>query len=60
MECDFILVEYAGDFAFRSRRTVGRGIDKKGFNFKLAMVKMFSTWPLLNKYALSKNFEVGL
>ena len=31
----------------------------KGFNSKLAMVKMCSTeippWPLLNKYALSKN-----
>ena len=24
------------------------------------MVKLCSTWPLLNKYALWKNFEVGL
>ena len=31
---------------------LGRGVNKKGF--KLAMVKMCSTWPLLNKYALSK------
>ena len=39
---------------------IGRGINKKGFNSKLAMVKMCSTWPFLNKYALWKNFEVGL
>ena len=39
---------------------LGRGINKEGFNFKLAMVKTCSTWPLLNKYALQKKFEVGL
>ena len=31
---------------------VGRGINREGFNFKLAMVKTCSTWLLLNKYAL--------
>ena len=39
---------------------IGRGINGEGFNFKLAMVKMCSTWPLLNKYTLSKKFEVDL
>ena len=29
-----------------------RGVNREGFNFKLAMVKTCSTWPLLNKYAL--------
>ena len=29
-----------------------RGINREGFNLKLAMVKTCSTWPLLNKYAL--------
>ena len=38
---------------------IGRGINKEGLNFKLATVKTRSTWPHLNKYALSKNFEVG-
>ena len=38
----------------------GRGINREGFNFKLDMVKMCSTWPLLNKYALWKFVEVGL
>ena len=41
--------------------TVGRGVNREGFNFKLAMVKTCSTWPLLNKYALKIFFfEVGL
>ena len=31
---------------------LGRGVNREGFNFKLAMVKTCSTWPLLNKYAL--------
>ena len=31
---------------------LGRGVNREGFNFKLAMVKMCFTWPLLNKYAL--------
>ena len=39
---------------------IGRGVNREGFNFKLAMVKTCSTWPLLNKYALQKKFEVGL
>ena len=33
---------------------LGRGVNREGFNFKLAMVKTCSTWPLLNKYALKK------
>ena len=33
---------------------IGRGVNREGFNFKLAMVKTCSTWPLLNKYALQK------
>ena len=45
---------------FKSTWGIGRGINRKGFNFKLAMVKTCSTWPLLNKYPLWKNFEVGL
>ena len=41
--------------------TVGQGIDREGFNFKLAIVKTCSSWPLLNKYALEKRKnEVGL
>ena len=32
----------------------------EGFNIELTMVKMCSTWALLNKYAISKNFKVGL
>ena len=32
--------------------TLGRGINREGFNFKLAMVKMCSTWPLSSKCAL--------
>ena len=40
--------------------TLGWGINREGFNFKLAMVKTCSTWSLLNKYALWKNFEVDL
>ena len=40
--------------------SVGQGVNGKGFNFTLAMVKMCSPWPLLNKYTLSKIFEVGL
>ena len=39
---------------------LGRGVNREGFNFKLATVKTCSTRPLLNKYALWKNFEVGL
>ena len=39
---------------------VGQGVNGKGYNSKLAMVKMCSTLPLLNKYALSKKFEVIL
>ena len=39
---------------------LGQGVNRQGFNFKLAMVKMCSAWPLLNKYARQKNFEVGL
>ena len=31
---------------------LGRGLNREGFNFKLAMVKTCSTLPLLNKYAL--------
>ena len=31
---------------------IGRGVNREGFNFKLAVVKTCSTWPLLNKYAL--------
>ena len=31
---------------------LGRGVNMEGFNFKLAMVKTCSNWPLLNKYAL--------
>ena len=34
---------------------VGRGVNGEGFKFKLDMVKMCSTWPLLNKL-----FEVDL
>ena len=34
------------------RCTLGRGVNREGFNFKLATVKPCSTWPLLNKYAL--------
>ena len=50
-----IMVCYVSD-----QYLLGRGINGEGFNSKLAMVKMCSTWPLLNKYALSKIFEVGL
>ena len=41
---------------------VGQGVKREGFHFLLAMVKMCSTWPLLNKYALKKEKknEVGL
>ena len=28
--------------------TVGRGVNREGFDFKLAMVKKCSTWTLLN------------
>ena len=37
---------------------IGRGINREGINFELAMVKTCSTWPLLNKYALKK-IEAG-
>ena len=36
---------------------LGRGINGEGFNSKLAMVKMCSTWSLLNKYVLSKKLS---
>ena len=39
---------------------LGRGVNREGFNFKLAMVKTCSTWAFLNKYALQKKIEVGL
>ena len=47
-------------FGERKSSLLGRGVNREGFNFKLAMVKMCSTWPLLKKYAIWKNFEVGL
>ena len=37
--------------------TVGQGVHKEGFNFKLAVVKMCSFLPLFSKYALSKEFS---
>ena len=36
------------------------GVIVKGFNSKLAMVKMYSTGPLLNKCILSKKIKMGL
>ena len=39
--------------------TIGRGKNREGFNFKLAMVKTCSTWPLLNKYTLWKKIWSG-
>ena len=33
---------------------LGQSMNREGFNFKLAMVKTYSTWPLLKKYALIK------
>ena len=44
----------------RAAYGLGRGINVEGFKSKLTMVKMCSTWSLLNKYALWKKFEVGL
>ena len=38
---------------------VGQGVNGEGFNFKLGMVKMYSTWPLMNKYTLSKKIWSG-
>ena len=38
--------------AFPMGYVLRRGVNRKGFDFKLAMVKTYSTWPLLNKYAL--------
>ena len=35
--------------------TVERGINREGFNFKLAMVKTCSTWPLLNMPSIISN-----
>ena len=40
-------------------RVIGRGVNREGFNFKLATVKTCSTWPLLNKYALKKKIWSG-
>ena len=40
--------------------SLGRGVNREGFNFKLVMVKTYSTWLLLNKYELKKKIEVGL
>ena len=37
--------------------TLGRGINREGFYSKLALVKICSTWPLLDKYVLSKNLK---
>ena len=36
---------------------VGRGVNGEGFDFKLAMVKMCSTWTPLEQNTISKNFE---
>ena len=42
-------------------KLLGQGLNtRKNFNFKLAMVKMCSTWLLLNKYALWKNVTLRL
>ena len=51
---------YFGMLLFGIMYSLGRGINREGFNFKLAMVKTCSTWLLLNKYVLWKIFEVGL
>ena len=39
--------------------TIGRGINGDGFNSKLAMVKVCSTWPLVNKNDHSKKIWSG-
>ena len=31
---------------------VEQGVNREDFNFKFAMIKTCTTWPLLNKYAL--------
>ena len=41
-----------GNLSYVKTRLLVRGVNREGFNFKLARVKMCSTWPLLNKYAL--------
>ena len=39
---------------------LGQGVNWEGFNLKLAVVKMCSTWPLLNKYTIWNILEEGL
>ena len=49
METD-LLNHFCGEYDMNC--LLGRGVNREGFNFKVAMVKTCSTWPLLNKYAL--------
>ena len=60
----FDILSITSQLKFQSKNpfayTIGRGVNREVRNFKLAMVRECSTWPLLNRYALWKNVEVGL